>query len=136
MHCARYCGKPSGSYPLPDAADDIFTNGGSRVDLHDFSSKIAEATRNLSPAERESLRKIFEGVSAEILQESAHALSSSGTPAACAHGNGIPDGPTERHKLLKENFLKQVPSISIHRARVITQIDKENPGLPKIELLW
>ena len=84
MHCARYCGKPSGSYPLPDAADDIFTNGGSRVDLHDFSSKIAEATRNLSPAERESLRKIFEGVSAEILQESAHALSSSGTPAACA----------------------------------------------------
>lgn len=55
-------------------------------------------------------------------------------PPPCAHGNGIPDGPTERHKLLKENFLKQVPSISIHRARVITRIDKENPGLPKIEL--
>ena len=104
------------------------------MDLHEFSSKIAEATRNLSPAERESLRKIFEGVSAEILQESAHAIPASDAPAACAHGNGIPDGPTERHKLLKENFLKQVPSISIHRARVITRIDKENPGLPKIEL--
>lgn len=63
-----------------------------------------------------------------------HAIPASDAPAACAHGNGIPDGPTERHKLLKENFLKQVPSISIHRARVITRIDKENPGLPKIEL--
>ena len=61
------------------------------MDLHDFSRKIAEATKNLSPAERESLRKIFEGVSAEMLQSSAHAIPATGAPAApaaCAHGPG------------------------------------------------
>ena len=44
------------------------------MDLHDFSSKIAEATRNLSPAERETLRKIFEGVSLELLEKAAAAV--------------------------------------------------------------
>lgn len=46
----------------------------------------------------------------------------------------VPDGPTRRHKLLKMNYLRQKPSITIHRARIITQIDKENPGLPRILL--
>ena len=50
------------------------------MDLHDFSRKIAEATKNLSPAERESLRKIFEGGSAEMLQSSAHAIPATGAP--------------------------------------------------------
>ena len=90
--------------------------------LHDLSSKIAEITRGLSESDRETLRKIFEGVSAELLQSAA------GSSA------GIPDGPTERHKLLKRNFLKQVPRISIHRAQVITEMDKANPGMPKILL--
>nr|6VUE_A Chain A, Choline trimethylamine-lyase [Oleidesulfovibrio alaskensis G20]6VUE_B Chain B, Choline trimethylamine-lyase [Oleidesulfovibrio alaskensis G20] len=44
---------------------------------------------------------------------------------------GIPDGPTPRHVKLKENFLKQVPSITVQRAVAITKIAKENPGLPK-----
>ena len=35
---------------------------------------------------------------------------------------------------LKENFLKQVPSITTHRARAVTKITRENPGMPKIVL--
>lgn len=46
----------------------------------------------------------------------------------------IPDGPTKRHLLLKERYLTQVPSISIHRARIMTEIARENPGMPRIEL--
>lgn len=46
----------------------------------------------------------------------------------------ISEGPTQRHKLLKMNYLCRMPAISIHRARAITEIDKVNPGLPRIEL--
>ena len=46
----------------------------------------------------------------------------------------MPLGPTERLVKLKENFLKQVPSITTYRARAVTKITKENPGMPKIEL--
>ena len=35
---------------------------------------------------------------------------------------------------LKDNFLKQVPTITTHRARAITEITKENPGMPKAVL--
>ncbi|KKI00015.1 formate acetyltransferase, partial [Methanosarcina sp. 1.H.T.1A.1] len=47
---------------------------------------------------------------------------------------GVPDGITERLKKLKENFLKQVPTITTYRARAITKIASENPGMPKILL--
>jgi choline trimethylamine-lyase len=97
------------------------------VDLHDFSTRLAEATRNLSPNERAALKKIFEGVS-DGLQNHAPA------PAANAEHHGIPDGPTPRHVALKKTFLKHVPSITTHRARAITKIAKENPGLPAIVL--
>lgn len=46
----------------------------------------------------------------------------------------IPEGPTERHQLLKMNYLRQRPTISIHRARAITEIARADPGLPRIEL--
>ncbi|GFM35051.1 choline trimethylamine-lyase [Desulfovibrio subterraneus] len=95
------------------------------MDLHDFSTKLAEATKNLTPTERASLKKIFEGVSAELTGKA---------PVAKAddhhEGCGIPDGPTERHLKLKEKFLTHVPSVTIHRARAITKIAKENPGIP------
>jgi len=92
------------------------------VDLQDFSNKLAEATKNLTPVERASLRKIFENISAEI-----------GTKVAVENpaSAGIPEGPTERHAALKKKFLTHVPSITTHRARVITKIAKENPGMPK-----
>lgn len=111
------------------------------MDLQDFSTKLAEATRNLSSEERASLKKIFEGVSASLSQDAPGSASAPAAPAApsaaschtgACHGTGIPDGPTERHVKLKENYLKQVPSITIHRARAITKIARENPGLPRI----
>ena len=48
--------------------------------------------------------------------------------------SAVPEGPTPRHVLLKANYLLHKPRISIHRARVITEIDRENPGLPRIQL--
>ena len=101
------------------------------MDLHDFSSKIAEVTKNLSPEEREQLRKIFATVT--LPAQSAPSAAAQSSPAAHS-GPGVPEGPTQRHVLLKENYLKQVPRITIHRARTITKIDKENPGMPRILL--
>jgi formate C-acetyltransferase len=94
------------------------------VDLRDFSQKLAEATKNLSPTDRASLRAIFENLSAEIGKGTA--------VSSPAHGQTtIPDGPTERHVALKKKFLTHVPSITTHRARAMTRIARENPGIPK-----
>jgi formate C-acetyltransferase len=101
------------------------------VDLRDFSSKLAEATKNLTPSERAALKKLFECFSAET--GSGYSSGAYATKG-CEGAAGIPDGPTERHVKLKENFLKQVPAITTHRARAITKIAKENPGMPKILL--
>lgn len=100
------------------------------LDIREFSSKLAEATKNLSPEERTSLMKMFEGVTKDTVWDKGTVSA----PAAAPVGAGIPDGPTQRHVKLKENFLKQVPSITTHRARAITKIAKENPGMPKIML--
>ncbi len=97
------------------------------MDLQSFSNKLAEATKNLSDAERASLKKIFEGVSAEVFKEGA--AQPAPAAASCTQTAGIPDGPTERHLKLKENFLKQVPSVSVESARVMTEIAKANPGV-------
>ena len=105
--------------------------GGYNVDLHDFSSKIAEVTKSLSPQEREQLRKIF--ATATLPSHNTASTAVQAAPAAQS-GPGVPEGPTQRHVLLKENYLKQVPRITIHRARTITKIDKENPGMPRILL--
>ncbi len=101
------------------------------MDIRELSNKLAEATKNMSDEERASLKKMFEGLSAEMKGD---AVSSAQTPRTAAVGTEIPDGPTERHVRLKTNFLKQVPSVSIHRAVAITKIAKENPGMPKILL--
>ena len=95
------------------------------MDILDFSKKLAEATKNMTPEERASLIKLFEKVSGNI---------TTNEPEHCAKGDGIPDGMTERHKKLKETYLKHVPTITTHRARAITKIAKENPGMPKIML--
>lgn len=96
------------------------------MDLRDFSDKFAEATKGLSVEERASIKKIFEGISAEITKK-----TSAGKQDVAPEAAGIPEGPTDRHVRLKENFLKHVPSITTHRARAITKIAKENPGMPK-----
>ncbi|WHY02508.1 choline trimethylamine-lyase [Neobacillus sp. DY30] len=97
------------------------------LDIRDFSVKLAQATKNMSEAERASLIKLFEGVSKNMGQEELTSDHSS-------HDGGIPNGMTERLAALKENYLKHVPTITTHRARAITKIAKENPGMPKIML--
>ena len=105
------------------------------MDIREFSNKLAEATKNMSPEEKASLMKMFESVSREIGKEETEKKDTvsllSDYPA---EGTQIPEGMTRRLKLLKENYLKQKPSITTYRARAITKIAAENPGMPKIEL--
>lgn len=98
------------------------------MDLQSFSNKLEEATKNLTDAERSSLKKIFENVSKEAFSQPA------AEPVVAPVSTEVPDGPTERHVKLKEKFLTHVPSISINRARIITDVYKENVGLPTILL--
>lgn len=96
------------------------------MDIRDFSSKLAEATKNMSAGERESLIKLFENVSKNInVEETNHST------VASTAGTEIPNGITERLQKLKDTYLKHVPSITTYRARAITKIAKENPGMPK-----
>jgi formate C-acetyltransferase len=85
----------------------------------------------MSAEEQEALRSAFARVADRAAADRG---GETGTAAHVAEGSGIPDGPTERHAKLKDNFLKQVPSITTHRARAITKITAEHPGMPKILL--
>ncbi|MFT5730253.1 MAG: choline trimethylamine-lyase [Desulforhopalus sp.] len=96
------------------------------MDLNDFSNKLAEATKNLTTNERASLKKIFEGISSEVAKKTVQPQTTIGPVAT-----GIPNGPTDRQVKLKEKFLTHVPTVTTHRARAITRIAKDNPGLPK-----
>lgn len=98
------------------------------MDLKEFSKKLAEATKEMTPEQRKTVQEMFAKVSDQLNKE---------VPAqatiAC-DGTGVPDGPTPRLKALKENFLKQVPTITTHRARAVTEFTKAHPGMPKIML--
>jgi choline trimethylamine-lyase len=96
------------------------------LDIRDFSNKLAEATKNMSAEERASLIKLFEDVSMNIAKEEAQPST-----VTSSNDGGIPNGMTDRLRKLKENYLKHVPSITTYRARAITKIAKENPGMPK-----
>lgn len=98
------------------------------MDMHEFSDKFAAATQKLSAQERQLLLQAFEKVAAELEQKPQD------TTAGAAVGTGVPDGMTVRLKRLKANYMKQVPRITTYRARAITKIAKENPGMPKIML--
>lgn len=76
----------------------------------------------------------FSGVGVTPVEEKDMTLSRIENNPAQDRRVEIPEGPTQRHKLLKMNYLCQMPAISIHRARAITEMDKANPGLPRIEL--
>ncbi|MGG5341606.1 choline trimethylamine-lyase [Enterococcus sp. AZ192] len=96
------------------------------MDIKEFSAKLAEATKELSPEEQTALMKMFATVSDDL-----NTPSSTSGGFASAGQTTIPAGITPRLEALKENYLKQVPTITTHRARVITEIAKENPGMPK-----
>lgn len=95
------------------------------MDIREFSSMLSDATKNMSEQERDALIKIFENVVKDTAEEEV---------AAAPTGDGIPDGMTLRLAKLKENYLKHRPSITTHRARAITKIARENPGMPKAVL--
>lgn len=100
------------------------------MDIREFSNKLAEVTQNMSAEERASLIKMFESVSKEITKEEPK----NNPTIAVEDGTGVPSGITKRLEELKVNYLKFVPSITTYRARAITKIAKENPGMPKILL--
>lgn len=95
------------------------------MEIAEFLNKFIQATKNMSSEERASLLEMFQGVSEEIKKD----LGSHDCTDNCQ--TEVPEGITERLAKLKENYLKQVPSITIHRAKVITKIARENPGMPK-----
>ncbi|MBO0451927.1 choline trimethylamine-lyase [Candidatus Enterococcus murrayae] len=99
------------------------------MDIKEFSAKLAEATKELSSEERQALMKMFATVSDEVKKDDV-AIEI----LASDEGTAIPDGITKRLQALKDNYLEQVPSITTYRARAITKIAKENPGMPKIVL--
>jgi formate C-acetyltransferase len=100
------------------------------LDIREFSNKLAEATEKMSAEERSSIIRMFESVSNEIAKESSAIRST-----VCSNNDGgVPDGITERLQKLKDIYLKHVPSITTYRAKAITKIAKENPGMPKILL--
>lgn len=101
------------------------------MDIREFSTKFAEATKNMSEQERSALMKVFDGISKEMTENNASFTPSPGIGQEKA---GVPDGITERLTKLKEKYMEWKPSISIDRARAITKIAKENPGMPKILL--
>ena len=99
------------------------------MDIKEFSAKLAEATKELSSEERQALMKMFASVSDEVKKDDVVTeilVSDEGTE--------IPNGITKRLQALKDNYLEQVPSTTTYRARAITKIAKENPGMPKIVL--
>lgn len=92
------------------------------MDIREFSSMLSDATKNMSEQERDALLKIFKNAVEDTAEEDV---------TAAPVGDGIPDGMTLRLAKLKENYLKHKPTITTHRARAITKIAKENPGMPK-----
>ena len=120
------------------------------MDIREFSNKLSEATQNMTNEERLSIMKMFETVAGDI-----GTLDQNNTKPAAATGtkngehiyysaiakattevdeDGVPVGPTERLIKLKENFLKQVPTISTFRAKAFTEVTKANPGMPPMVL--
>lgn len=99
------------------------------MDIREFSSKFAEATKSMSVEERSALMKMFEGVSKEITKKDE--VVSEPCVASSDNQVEVPNGITERLQRLKDNYMKWTPTITTHRARAITKIAKENPGMPK-----
>ena len=98
------------------------------MDIREFAKELSDATKEMSDEQRDTVRKMFEQVYDQLDRPLTTKV------AATADPTEIPDGPTERHVRLKQNFLKQVPTITTYRARAVTEFTKKNPGMPKILL--
>lgn len=96
------------------------------MDYNEFSGKLKKLTKDMPAKDQELLMNIFkESISKEYIESDSK-------------GNVVEEGQitglTERLSFLKQNFVKHTPGISIHRAKAITKIAKENPGLEPILL--
>lgn len=96
------------------------------MDIKEFSAKLAEATKELSTEEQQALMKMFASVSDDITKTDSVDLT-----FVSGNNTEIPNGITPRLEALKANYLKQKPTITTHKARVMTEIARENPGIPK-----
>ncbi|MCQ9212522.1 MULTISPECIES: choline trimethylamine-lyase [unclassified Streptococcus] len=94
------------------------------MDMQEFKTKLQEATKQLSDAERASLASIFQSVSDDITKPDV-------APALASEGTDIPDGITQRLQALKDQYLSARPTISLIRAINLTRVAKENEGMPK-----
>lgn len=101
------------------------------MDIQEFTNKFVAATEKLSSSERALIAKALR----QMTEETPKSQAEIAAQVRFAQGSGeIPEGITPRLEKLKENYLKQVPTITTHRARAITKIAKENPGMPRIML--
>lgn len=100
------------------------------MDIKEFSSKFANAAKNLSPEETAMIMKVFQGISQGLAEGK---LSVGGMTKSPVYEGEI-TGLTPRLERLRAAYLKVRPSVSTYRARAFTQVTKENAGLPKILL--
>lgn len=103
---------------------------GKKLNIQEFTTKFADATKNLSPEETAAILKLFQGISRELSANGRKANSTVKSPAY----DGEITGLTPRLQRLREAYLKVRPSISVFRAQAFTQVTKEHMGLPKILL--
>ena len=102
------------------------------MDLREFSKKLADATKHMDDEQKHQVRQMFQKVTEKLEKEANHCC---GEIVVDHDGpTEIPNGPTQRLVDLKANFLKQVPTITLHRAKVVTEMTRQNPGMPKIVL--
>ncbi|WP_311491521.1 choline trimethylamine-lyase [uncultured Anaerococcus sp.] len=102
------------------------------MDLREFSKKLADATKHMDDEQKHQVRQMFQKVTEQLEKEANHCC---GEIVVDHDGpTEIPNGPTQRLVDLKANFLKQVPAITLHRAKVVTEMTRQNPGMPKIVL--
>jgi formate C-acetyltransferase len=101
------------------------------MDIKEFAKGLSEATKEMSDEERATVKQMFEKVSDQLDKPICS------TPVSEKDTNKsyeVPEGPTVRQVRLKDNFINQTPSITTYRARAVTEVMEENPGMPRIEL--
>jgi choline trimethylamine-lyase len=99
------------------------------MNIRELSDNFIEAIQKLPEEERSSIMKLFEVVSKKIINKEPVADSVNSINNRSKPNKGI-----ERLQKLKDNYLTHIPSITTHRAKAITKITRENPGMPKILL--
>ncbi|MGL4697274.1 choline trimethylamine-lyase [Enterococcus larvae] len=106
------------------------------MNIKDISEKFTNVAKDMSPEEKSAMLKLFQGISQELGNSGDDLTVTCATDASVGvdsvNAETYPEGMTHRLKRLKDNYLTAVPSITTHRAKAVTQVVKENPGLPTI----